>query len=178
MSDYYIDIVNEKDEVIGGELKSKKHEKGFISRVVAIYLIDSENKFLMCKRASRKDDAAGLWDLAACGNVESGESYGEAAKRELDEELDIDCRLEMMGKFYEEVEATKGGIMKVFCGVFVGFSDKIPKLNHELSEFKKMSFEEIETELKLNPKKFCHGFRIDFEKSKKKLIALIPKIPS
>jgi isopentenyl-diphosphate Delta-isomerase len=178
MPDYYIDIVNENDEVIGKELKSKKNKKGFISRVAAVYLLDSENNFLMCKRASHKDDAADLWDLAVCGNVESGETYAKAAKRELREELDIDCELKMLGKFFEEVEATKGGIMKVFCGVFAGFSDEIPKLNRELSEFKKMSFDEIETELKLNPEKFCHGFQIDFEKSKDKLKVLIPDLIS
>ena len=54
MADYYIDIVNEKDETIGKELKSKKLEKCFISRVVAVYLLDSEKKFLMCKRASQQ----------------------------------------------------------------------------------------------------------------------------
>ena len=169
MADYYIDIVNENDEVTGKELKSKKLEKGFISRVVAVFLLDSEKKFLMCKRASHKDDAADLWDLAVCGNVESGETYQKAMKRELKEELDIDCKLELLEKFYEEVEATKGGILKVFCGVFLGFSDKIPKLNHELSEFRKMSFDEIESELAADPKIFCHGFRMDFENSKEKL---------
>ncbi len=178
MADYYIDVVDEEDEVIGKELKGKKLEKGFISRVVAVYILDSEKEFLMCKRASHKDDAADLWDLAVCGNVESGENYEGAVRRELKEELDIDCKLETLGKFYEEVEATKGGIFKVFCGVFVGFSDETPKLNHELSEFRKMSFEEIENELKTSSENFCHGFRIDFEKSKDKLKALISSIKS
>ena len=169
MTDYYIDVVNEKDEIIGKELKSKKRELGFISRVVAVYLLDSEKKFLMCKRADHKDDAAGLWDLAACGNVESRETYEEAAARELKEELDISCPLELLGKFYEEVEATKGGILKVFCSEFLGYTDETPKLNHELSEFRKMSFSEIESEIAATPEKFCHGFRIDFELVKDKL---------
>jgi len=173
MADYYLDVVDENDNVIGKELKSKKIEQGFISRVVATYLLDLEKKFLMCKRAVHKDDAGDLWDLAVCGNVESGEAYEEAMKRELKEELNIECKLELLGKFYEEVEATKGGVLKVFCGVFVGFSDEIPKLNHELSEFKKMGFEEIETELAANPEKFCRGFQIDFENSKEKLKEIV-----
>src|SRR4030043_574475 len=45
MADYYLDIVNEKDEVVGKELKSRTLEKGFISRVAAIYLCDSDGKF-------------------------------------------------------------------------------------------------------------------------------------
>ena len=166
MADYYIDVVDKKDEVMGKELKSKKLEKGFISRVAAVYLCDFDGKFLMCKRANHKDDAPGLWDLARCGNVESGEDYGTAAKRELEEELDMKCDLEPLGKFYEEVEATKGGILKVFCGIFLGRSDEVPKLNHELSEFRKMSFSEIEAELASSPEKFCNGFRIDFALAK------------
>lgn len=169
MSDYYLDVVNEKDEVTGKELKSKKLEKGFISRVIAIYLLDSGGKFLMCRRADGKDDAPGLWDSAVCGNVESGEEYKQAAERELEEELGIKCELQPLGKFYEEVEATKGGTLKVFCGIFLGRSDETPKLNHELSGFRKMSFSEIEAELSLSPEKFCHGFRIDFQNVKEKL---------
>lgn len=169
MADYYLDVVNEKDEVIGKELKSKKLEKGFISRVVAMYLVDSSGKFLMCKRAEHKDDAAGLWDLAVCGNVESSESYEAAAERELKEELGLKCDLRPLDKFYEEVEATKGGILKVFCGIFLGHTDEVPKLNHELEEFRKMTFDEIELELATDPEKFCHGFRLDFELVKDKL---------
>lgn len=169
MSDYYLDVVDENDEVIEKELKSLKRGKGFISRVIAIFLLDSEKKFLICKRAEHKDDAAGLWDLAVCGNVESGEAYGEAAKRELREELGINCKLEYLGKFYEEVKATRGGIIKVFCGIYAGVADEQPKLNHELSEFRKMSFEEIKNEIKLYPEKFCHGFKLDFENVKEKL---------
>lgn len=169
MADYYLDVVNEKDEVIEKELKSKKLEKGFISRVVAVFILDSKKRFLMCKRADGKDDAPGLWDLATCGNVESGESYETAAERELKEELGIKCDLEPLGKFYEEVEATKGGVLKVFCGIFLGQSDEAPRLNHELVEFRKMNFGEIETELASNPEKFCNGFRVDFENVREKL---------
>lgn len=169
MSDYYIDIVNGKDEVIGKDLKSQKLVKGFISRVAAIYLCDSGGKFLMCKRAAQKDDAPGLWDLSVCGNVESGESYEKAARRELREEMGLDCKLEFLGNFYEEVEATKGGILKVWCGIFFGVTDEAPKLNHELEEFRKMNISQIETELKFYPERFCHGFRTDFKLSKNKL---------
>ncbi|MFA5926538.1 MAG: NUDIX hydrolase [Parcubacteria group bacterium] len=170
MADYYIDVANEKDEVVGKELKSKKIEKGFISRVIAILIRDAEGKFLMCRRADHKDDAAGLWDMAVCGTVECGEKYGETAKRELKEELGISCGLESLGKYYLEFEATKGGILKVFCTVFLGYSDEEPELNHELSEFRKMSFDEIEAELAATPEKFCQGFRIDFQNVREKLI--------
>jgi isopentenyldiphosphate isomerase len=161
MADHYLDVVNEKDEVIGKELKSLKDEKGFISRVVAIFIIDSDKKILLCKRHSKKKYAAGLWDLAACGSVEVGESYEEAAKRELLEETGINCELKMLDKFYEEV-SDDGIVFKFFCGIFFGISDKVPKFSDELEDYRKATVKEIEKEIKTNSKIFCHGFINDF----------------
>ncbi len=175
MADYYLDVVDENDKVIGKELKSKKLGKGFISRVIAVFILDSEKKFLMCQRAPHKDDAGGLWDLAVCGNVESGENYQEAAKREMKEELGIECNLRHLGTFYEEVKATKGGIMKVFCGIFLGRTDDEPTLSDELEECRKMSLEEIESELQSSPKKFCNGFQNDFKLVREKINNVLAK---
>ena len=85
MADEYLDIVNEKDEVIGKDLKHNKILNGFISRVVAMFLVDQDKKFIICQRSDKKTNAAGLYDLAAFGNVQSGEDYITAARRELKE---------------------------------------------------------------------------------------------
>lgn len=172
MTDHLVDVVNEKDEVIGQQLKSKKKELGFISRVVGIFLINSKNEFIVCKRAPHKKEFANLYDLSAFGNVIAGESYISAAKRELKEELDIDCKLKSLDVFYEEVEY-EGRKFRIFCGVFFGKSDQEPKLNEELLECKKMSFDEIEHELKTNKVKYCQGFVTDFNNVREKLKILI-----
>ncbi len=168
MGDHYIDVVNEKDEVIGKELKSKKPKLGFISRVVAIMIRNSNGKFLVCQRGSHKKIEAEKYDLAAFGNVDSGESYEDAAKRELKEELNMSCKFIMLDKFYQENEHD-GIKFRIFCSVFLGETDEEPELNHELVSFKKMSFEEIEKEMKENPDKFCQGFVNDFNQVKNKL---------
>ncbi|NQU78145.1 NUDIX domain-containing protein [Candidatus Woesearchaeota archaeon] len=168
MADHYVDVVNENDEVIGKELKSRKPELGFISRVVAVMLRDSDNNFIVCKRAAHKEIFADKYDLAACGNVNLGEDYTQAAIRELREELNIECPLEMLDQFYQEFEH-KGDKLKFFCGVFLGHTDEEPKLNHELVSFKRMSFEELEQEMENNPDKFCPGFINDFDQVRTKL---------
>ncbi|MBW2971429.1 NUDIX domain-containing protein [Candidatus Woesearchaeota archaeon] len=168
MADHYVDIVDENDEVIGRELKSKKPEMGFISRVVAVMLRDSDGKFIVTKRGSHKKLAADKLDLAAFGNVDAGEDYETAAKRELREETGLSCPLTMLDKFYQEIEH-KGNTLKIFCGVFLGHTDKEPVLNHELISFRRMTFEEIESEMKKNPEHFCQGFVNDFNKVKTKL---------
>ena len=83
-----------------------------------------------------------------------GESYLDAAQRELKEELNIDCPLTHLEKFYQEVH-NDNKIYKIFCGIFVGITDDKIQLNEELTEAKEVSFEEIEKQLSEHPELFC-----------------------
>lgn len=168
MADYYVDIVNENDEVVGKELKSRKTKLNFISRVVAVLVRDSNGKFIICKRSPHKKFDANKYDLSAVGNVNAGEGYEEAAKRELREELGIECQVKMLDKSYQEHEH-EGKKFKIFCGIFLANSDEEPKLNLELVSYQKMTFDEIEKNIQENPDKFCQGFRNDFNRVKKLL---------
>jgi len=169
MSDHLVDVVDENDNVIGQDFKSQKIAKDFISRVVAILLLDGENNLILCRRADHKINAAGRYDLAAFGNVEAGESYENAAQRELFEELGIKCDLKFLDKFYQEVH-NDDKIYKIFCGVFTGVTDQKLTLNHELVEVKKMPLAEVENDLKNNLQKYCPGFVNDFNQVKDKII--------
>lgn len=168
MGDHLLDIVNENDEVVGQELKSLKLKKNFISRVVAIFIRNSEGKLLVCKRGAKEEIAAGLYDLAAFGNVESGESYIDAAKRELLEEVNIDTELRFLGKFYQEVEID-GKLFKIFVSIYIGTSDVTPETSEEIESWKWMRIEEIEKEMEANRSLFCPGFLNDFAEVREKL---------
>lgn len=168
MADHYVDIVNENDEIIGKELKNKKPELNFISRVVAILVKDSKGRIVVCKRGSHKKIDADKYDLSAFGNVDSGESYEQAASRELMEETELKCPLTMLDKFYQENQHD-GKKFKIFCGIFLANSDEEPKLNHELVSYRKMTIDEIEGEMNETPDNFCQGFRNDFNQVKDKL---------
>jgi len=168
MSEEYVDVVNEKDEVIGRELKSLKPQKKFISRIVAVFIRNSKGQFIICKRGAHKKNDPNLYDLTALGNVFAGESYEDAALRELGEEVSISCELKRLDKFYQEIE-NNSNVLKIFCCVFLGISDSEPNLNHELSEYKLMSFEELKQELINNPQNYCKGLANDFNQVKDKL---------
>lgn len=169
MTDHFVDVVNRKDEVVGRDLKSQKKIKGFLSRTVGVFVSNSKNEFLICKRAPHKKNDANLYDLSAYGNVIEGESYKEAAERELLEELGINCKLKFLDKYYQEVK-NEDRISKFFCGLFLGVSDREPELNEELVEVKRMTFGEIEREIKERPDIFCQGFKNDFTKVKHQLL--------
>ena len=168
MAEEYIDVVNYKDEVIGRDLKSQKQVKGFIGRVVAIFIVDSKGKFIIHKKASYKNIDPDLYDVSALGHVISGETYEQAAQRELKEELNLTCPLQFLDKFYQEIDH-KDKKLKIFCGVFLGITDQKPQPNHEISSIIKMDFNEMEEKLRTNPELFCQGFANDFNRVKDKL---------
>lgn len=89
----YIDIYNEKKQKTGA-VKPRRAglDKGEFALVVHICVINSEGKMLIQQRSPDKKIYAGVWDLSAGGFVMSGETAGQAAKRELEEELGVsDC---------------------------------------------------------------------------------------
>ena len=173
MADHLVDIVNERDEVVGSDLKSRKAELGFISRASAVFLHDSEGNIVVCKRAPHKKFSPNLYDLAAVGSVCAGETYEEAARRELLEEVGITCDLTLLDVHYQE--AIEGGaLMRYFCGIFLGRSDEDLVLNEELTESKKISFSQLSEELRNNSEQYCPGLVNDFCRVEEKLRG-IPK---
>lgn len=171
MADHSIDIVDENDIVIWNELKSKKPELWFISRVVAIFVMDSAGKIIICKRSPHKKFSPNMYDLSAVWAVLQNESYLDAAKRELEEELQIkNCELKFLDKFHQEAEPIwEWKKLKYFCSLFLAITDEIPILNEELTEFKKMTIDEIEEEIILNSQNYCIWFINDFNQVKDKI---------
>lgn len=62
--------------------------ENFKKIIVVGGLIYKKSQMLACRRSKHKDQA-GLWEIPG-GKVELGESYPEALKRELKEELNLD----------------------------------------------------------------------------------------
>src|SRR3989338_4420810 len=76
--------VDNNDNVLGEITREKAHQEGLLHRVAVIYVVNDKNEILVNERA--KD---GYLDHSSAGHVDIGESYLEAAKRELEEELGI-----------------------------------------------------------------------------------------
>ncbi len=90
MTDEYIEIVNDKGEIIGKELRSKVHgNPSLIHRVTHVLVFNPKGELLLQKRSKNKDVAPGKWDTSVGGHVNAGETIEEAVIREMEEELGI-----------------------------------------------------------------------------------------
>ena len=94
-----VDLVNEKDEVVGTTTVGECLTKGLLHRAVAVLVIRSSGKFLLQRRSKNDRWHPGLWTISSTGHVKEGEAYDAAARREVREELGLSPRLKKVGKY-------------------------------------------------------------------------------
>jgi len=89
MAEDIFDVVNERDEVIGAKPRREVHARGWLHRAVHVFVFNSRGEIFLQKRSMKKDRQPGVWDSSCSGHVDSGETYDDAAVRELGEELGL-----------------------------------------------------------------------------------------
>jgi len=161
-------IVNDKNEVIGSEEFKTAIENCMIRRIVRVFVTNSEGQIFLQKRNDNKELAPGCWDVSAAGHVDEGESYYEAAKRELLEEVGIkDVELKKIAKFLTE---EKFGALEArsFDELFeVNFDGNLKLDSNEIKGGDWFSLNKIREMIKENPDKFAPGLIISINNYKK-----------
>jgi 8-oxo-dGTP pyrophosphatase MutT (NUDIX family) len=108
--DELVDVVDAQDRVLAVVTRREMREKGLRHRAVYLLVVSSAGALLVHRRSDAKDVMPGWWDTVAGGVVGAGESYDEAAERELAEELGISAPLEPLGSAtYEDARAAVNG---------------------------------------------------------------------
>lgn len=93
-------VVDEKDQILGFRTRYDcHHDPHLIHRVAGVVIFDAKSRILLQKRSLNKDLNPGLWTISAAGHVMKGESYEEAARREMNEEIGISLPITFMKKF-------------------------------------------------------------------------------
>lgn len=86
----YLEIINDKGEIIGLALRSEVHgNPHLMHRVVHVLVFNEKGEILLQKRSINKDVAPGKWDTSVGGHVNPGEDLLDSAIREMEEELGI-----------------------------------------------------------------------------------------
>ncbi len=98
-SQEWFDVVDENDQVVERRLRAEVHQSRLRHRAVHIFVRRSDGQLLIHQRTDSKEEFPGVWTSSASGHVSAGESYEEAADRELTEELGISIPLQRHHKF-------------------------------------------------------------------------------
>jgi len=113
------DIVNDQDEVTGFMERDAVHVNNFRHRAVHIWIFNGCGELFLQKRSPWKQNNPGLWCSSTAGHVDSGETYEQAAHRELMEEIGIDSKLACIWKL-ESSPRTANEFIEVFVGASEG----------------------------------------------------------
>ncbi len=128
MNDEYLDLVDENDQVVGKELRSVIYSTNKSNyRVVNAFLVNSNGQLWIPRRGPNKRIFPLCLDMSMGGHVESGESYEEALKREVKEELNMDLNVipyELLG----HLTPTQNNV-SAFMNVYEIKSDQVPDFN-------------------------------------------------
>lgn len=88
-ADELVDVVDENDCVLKRATRREVRSHNLWHRSVYILVFNAAGQLLVHQRTPTKDIFPSYWDLAIGGVVSAGESYDEAARRELREEIGV-----------------------------------------------------------------------------------------
>lgn len=159
----YFDLVDEKDNVIG-KIKETEKVKPSKLRFINIILIDENKKIIVPKRSGNRRIFPNCYDFSVGGHVNSGESYEQAAYRELKEELNIEnVKLIEVG-YFNPYKNNVDTFSKLYL---LRYNKKIEEYDKEgITEIYYMTIDEINELISKEPNKF----KSDYEKMIKYII--------
>ncbi|MFB6224944.1 MAG: NUDIX domain-containing protein [Candidatus Paceibacteria bacterium] len=129
MSEEYLDLVNENDEVIDSQPRSWVYAQGkYNFRVINVFLKNSYGQLWIPRRTPHKELFPSCLDMSVGGHVSSGESYDETFTREVAEELNWDVN---MLSYTVLGHATPRDGLCAYMRVYEIHADEVPPYNPE-----------------------------------------------
>lgn len=146
--------VDDNDNVLGEITRQKAHQEGLLHRVAVIYLLNDKGEILVNERA--KD---GHLDHSSAGHVDVGESYLEAAKRELEEELGVSgIVLQDLGASQAQDKGKTFNSKHMFR-VYVCKTAPVKLKEDEVKSVFWAEPKQVLEDMRINPKKYTEGFK-------------------
>jgi isopentenyl-diphosphate Delta-isomerase len=115
----YVDVVNENDEAIGKATRKEAHKKKHLHRAVHIVVFNSKGEVFVQKRGKKVGTLPGYLEISCAGHVDSGETYLDAAHREMKEELGFDMPLQYVEKI-QGCKETGYEFVEIFACLYDG----------------------------------------------------------
>ena len=129
-----LDVINEKDEVVGKVSKKEIYDKLLPHRIVHILIFNDNGEIALQLSSEKKDFCPRYWGTSVGGHVRSGESCEEAALREFSEELGTTSNIDFA---YKDWYGDKRGL-KLLLTTFKAVSNGPFNINSD--EVEKVEF--------------------------------------
>ncbi len=159
----WLTLIDTYNKVIGKASRKEIHLKGLKHRGFVILLKNSKGQILIQKRSSSKDMCPGCWDVSVAGHPLFNESYEQAAKRRMKEELGINADVKLK-KIFEYKVVQPPYTDNELCALFESKSNAKPIRNpKEFSEIKFIDLNILKKEVNDNTKAFTPWLKIALE---------------
>lgn len=164
-----LDIVNEQDIVIKkGVTREEAHAKKLLHRAIIVFVFNSKGLIFVQERSPAKDVYPGLMIASCSGHVNSGETYKEAAVRELKEELGVEANPKMIERVGEFRVTNPHESENDALFVLEGYDKPIFVNRQEIISGKYVSVVELKRQIIAEPRKFAPPFLRAFDLWKRK----------
>ncbi len=157
MTNEFLDVISETDEVIFRETRARVHQLGLWHRGVHVLLFTADGRMLVQKRSASRAQSPSLLDCSVSEHVQAGESYAEAAVRGLREELGLEnIALKKAAKFRMNYGVNDNEISELYEGeVHPG----AVRFDHEeIDSIQYLSMDELKEILQSQPFRLCGWF--------------------
>lgn len=130
-------LVNKQDQILGIANKVQAHlGSAQLHRAISVQIFNSKKELLITQRSRNKRLWPLLWSNSCCSHPLVYESYSAAAGRRVKEELGLKVNLKLIQKNIYRFPYKNIGWEQELAHVFIGFTDKKPKLNQkEISDW-------------------------------------------
>ena len=144
MGKEYFDVVDDSGNVIGKATREECHgNKSLAHRTVHVLVFNSRGELFLQKRAMNKDIQPGKWDTSVGGHLDLGESYDQAVRREMKEELGISAPVKRMYDYIWRNEVETEHVRTYICT----YDGDISVDRGEIAEGRFWSSAEIEAQI-------------------------------
>ncbi|MHC4261477.1 MAG: isopentenyl-diphosphate Delta-isomerase [Planctomycetota bacterium] len=117
-------LVDDSDRVVGHASKGDCHlGSGRTHRAFSAVVVDTDQRVLLARRASDKPLWPGHWDATVASHPRASESYADAARRRIVEELGAEVTATLGRRFRYRIAYESIGVEDELCAALVAVVD-------------------------------------------------------
>lgn len=173
-------LVDSDDRVLGYQHKSAVHRgSGTLHRAFSIFLFDGPERVLLHQRSSLKPLWPGYWTNSCCSHPRRGETYEQATRRRLREELGVSAELSRLYRFEYAAAFGDRGAERELCTVYAGSIDAGSQLSPNRREMRACDWfdcSDVDALTTSEPERFTPWFLLEWERLRGDMRGLVEAV--